>query len=151
MEEVGPTKSKRSRRLTLGSGTVELWRSSVEAWEHRLAPRARFGPWLFGADLAHRRRLTTSALAHGFADLCADSGMPGLMLRRLRQSVATLLVGQGDLLDAQARLGHRDASTMLRNYVHALPLGDAAAAGAIDAALRPRPTAGGSGQATQAP
>jgi len=35
--------------------------------------------------------------------------------------VATVLVGRGDLLQAQYRLGHRDASTTLRIYAHALP------------------------------
>ncbi len=34
-EMVGPTKSGRIRRLTLGSTTAQLWRSSVETWRQR--------------------------------------------------------------------------------------------------------------------
>jgi hypothetical protein len=36
--------------------------------------------------------------------------------------VATFLVGRGEILRAQHRLGHSDPSTTLRNYAHALPL-----------------------------
>jgi integrase len=49
--------------------------------------------------------------------------------------VATFLVGRGELLRAQQRLGHRDASTTLRNYAHALPLEDGEVADDIDAML----------------
>jgi integrase len=49
--------------------------------------------------------------------------------------VATYLVGRGDLLQAQHRLGHRDASTTLRNYAHAMPLEDQAIADDIDEML----------------
>jgi integrase len=57
-------------------------------------------------------------------------------LHRLRHTVATYLVGRGDLLQAQQRLGHRDASTTLRNYAHAMPLEDQAVADDIDEMLR---------------
>jgi integrase len=49
--------------------------------------------------------------------------------------VATYLVGRGDLLQAQYRLGHRDASTTLRNYAHAMPLEDQVIADDIDEML----------------
>jgi integrase len=35
--------------------------------------------------------------------------------------VATTLVREGRILDAQARLGHADAATTLREYSHAVP------------------------------
>jgi hypothetical protein len=57
------------------------------------------------------------------------------------------LVGRGDLLQAQQRLGHRDASTTLRNYAHAMPLEDQAVADDIDEMLRTR----GNLQAAPAP
>jgi hypothetical protein len=38
--------------------------------------------------------------------------------------VATALVEAGKILKAQARLGHRDATTTLRHYAHATPLDD---------------------------
>jgi integrase len=39
-------------------------------------------------------------------------------------------------LQAQHRLGHRDASTTLRIYAHAMPLTDADAAEALDTLYR---------------
>ena len=48
-EVVGPTKSGRVRRLTLGATTAALWRRSVTQWRHRASDEQRFGPWLFSA------------------------------------------------------------------------------------------------------
>ena len=56
-------------------------------------------------------------------------------LHNLRQGVATHLVSNGQILKAQARLGHREASTTLRNYAHAIPLDDADVAESIEALL----------------
>jgi len=134
-EEVGPTKSRQARRLTLGRTTVELWRTSEAAWRQRAVGSPQFGAWLFSRDLDHGRRLTTSGLGHWFAELRDEAGLPGASLHRLRHTVATYLVGRGDLLQAQQRLGHRDASTTLRNYAHAMPLEDQAIADAIDEML----------------
>lgn len=134
-EQVGPTKTKRTRRLTLARSTATLWGDNERRWRERLPAGASFGPWVFSADLDHQRRLSASCLAHWFADLCVAAGTPGVSLHRLRHSVATFLVRQGDLLGAQQRLGHRDASTTLRNYAHALPLHDQAAADQIERGL----------------
>jgi hypothetical protein len=46
--------------------------------------------------------------------------------------VATFLVARGEILQAQSRLGHRDAATTLREYAHALPLTDGDVADAIN-------------------
>ena len=59
----------------------------------------------------------------------------GVSLHRLRHSVATFLVGRGELLRARHRLGHRDPSTTLPNYAHALPLEDGEVADDIDSML----------------
>ena len=93
------------------------------------------GMWLFASDLAHRNRLATSHLAHSFARLRAVAGLPEVTLHRLRHGVATFLVDRGEILTAQHRLGHRDASTTLRNYAHAMPLEAQAVADAIDTLL----------------
>jgi integrase len=74
-------------------------------------------------------------LGHWFAELCDQAWLPGVSLHRLRHTVATFLVGRGELLRAQQRLGHRDASTTLRNYAHALPLEDQTVADDIDEML----------------
>jgi len=133
-EQIGPTKTKRTRRLTLGRTTVELWRSSEQTWRRRVEGTA-FGEWDFSLDSDHQRRLTAGALGHWFAELCAEADLVGVSLHRLRHSVATFLVGRGELLRAQHRLGHRDPSTTLRNYAHALPSEDGEVADDIDVML----------------
>ena len=135
-EQVGPTKTRQVRRLTLGRTTVELWRASDAAWRKRAVGESAFGEWLFSRDLDHARRLTTSGLGHWFGELRDEADLPGVSLHRLRHTVATYLVGRGDLLQAQHRLGHRDASTTLRNYAHAMPLEDQAVADDIDEMLK---------------
>ena len=136
-EVVGPTKTGRIRRLTLGPTTATLWRHTVAQWRHRAGEGQRFGPWLFSRRTDHTTRLSTSCLAHWFAELCADAGHPDVTLHRLRHTVATTLVAQGDILQAQYRLGHRDAATTLRIYSHVLPLTDRDAAATLDALYRP--------------
>ena len=64
-------------------------------------------------------------------------------MHRLRHSVATFLVGRGELLRAQQRLGHRDPSTTLRNYAHAMPLEDETVADDIDELLGAASKVGG--------
>ncbi len=142
---LGPTKTGRTRRLTLGRQTVELWRSRAQTWEDRLPGATSLGPWLFSPERTHQTRLTAGALGHWFADLARRAEVPGATLHRLRHSVATFLVGRGELLQAQQRLGHRDPSTTLRNYAHALPLEDEAVADDIDVMLGARVQFGGAG------
>jgi integrase len=72
-----------------------------------------------------------------FAELAQRAEVPEGTLHRLRHSVATFLVGRGELLRAQQRPGHRDPSTTLRNYAHALPLEDETVADHIDELLSP--------------
>ena len=71
---------------------------------------------MFSADPSHGSRLTTGGLGHWFAQLCQAAGMPEVTLHRLRHTVATVLVGRGQILQAQYRLGHADAYTTLRIY-----------------------------------
>ena len=49
-EQLGPTKTGRTRRLTLGRATAALWENSVETWRARVARQALFGPWLFSSE-----------------------------------------------------------------------------------------------------
>ena len=132
---LGPTKTGRTRRLTLGRQTVELWGSSAECWVGRLPEGVALGPWLFSPAVDHQVRLTAGALGHWFAQLARMAEVEGASLHRLRHSVATFLVGRGELLRAQQRLGHRDPSTTLRNYAHAMPLEDETVADDIDELL----------------
>jgi integrase len=134
-EKVGPTKTGRVRRLTLGASTANLGRECEGTWRAAAPEDEPFGPWLFSGRAHHQERLTAGAMGHWFAALCGEAGLPGVTPHRLRHTVATFLVGRGELLRAQQRLGHRDASTTLRNYAHALPLEDLEAADGIDATL----------------
>ncbi|GAA3533937.1 tyrosine-type recombinase/integrase [Nocardioides daeguensis] len=128
-------KSGRGRSLALGADTAALWHRLHDDWSRRYADvggfarevmrdgraAVRLGPWLFSADASHQRRLGTEALGHRFEDLRDAAGVPTATLHRLRHTVATFLVSQGKILEAQDRLGHGDASTTLREYSHALP------------------------------
>jgi integrase len=64
-----------------------------------------------------------------------SSGRP---LHRLRHAVATHLVGEGQLLKAQARLGHQDPTTTLRHYSHSVALHDEDIADNLDQLLNNR-------------
>jgi integrase len=130
-EQVGPPKSGHGRSLTLGTSTVMLWTRLEAEWRERAAPRA-LGPWLFSSDAAHEHRWTAGVLAHRFVRIRDRAGVPCASLHRLRHSVATFLVMRGQILQAQARLGHRDAATTLREYAYALPLTDRDVAEAIN-------------------
>jgi integrase len=126
-------KSGHPRTLTLGSATVRLWRTLEHDWRQRTDEP--LGPWLFSPEPTHTRRLTNAALGHRFERLRDAAGVPGASLHRLRHNVATFLVARGEILQAQARLGHADASTTLREYAYALPLTDQNVADAIDCHL----------------
>ena len=120
---LGSTKSSRTRRLTLGRTTVAMIHDHVEEWDERL-PGRRDGDWLFSTDPTRCSYLTAGTLSHRVQRLGFQAGVPAAALNRLRHGVATHLVDQGKLLKAQARLGHRDPSTTLRHYSHAVALDD---------------------------
>jgi integrase len=123
-------KSGHARTLTLGSATARLWRTLEQDWHQRSVES--LGPWVFSPEATHSRRLTNVALGHRFERLRDGAGVPGATMHRLRHNVATFLVARGEILQAQARLGHADASTTLREYAYALPLTDQNVADAID-------------------
>lgn len=122
-EVLTTTKTGRGRTLTLGTGTAQLWRDTVEQW-HRRNGNQPFGPWLFALAPQHSRRRGAGGLGQLFSSFCHRHGHSEVTLHRLRHTVATVLVTDGLLLQAQQRLGHREASTTLRQYCHVLPLHD---------------------------
>ena len=130
-------KSGHGRCLTVGPSAASLWHLLATEWAARLDGDC--GPWLFSSDAAHRRRLRAEVLGHRFADLRTAAGVPGATLHRLRHSVASFLVARGQILQAQARLGHADAATTLREYAYALPLTDQSVALAIERHLEQPP------------
>jgi integrase len=79
--------------------------------------------------------MTADALTHKLRRLGRSAGVEKPALHRLRHGVATHLVGEGKVLKAQARLDHRNPSTTLQHYSHAVPLDDLDVADELDALL----------------
>lgn len=124
-------KSGHGRVLTLGTHAADLWHQLADTWTDRWADPP-LGPWLFTADTGHHHRLRADNLGARFTALRDAAGVPDATLHRFRHAVATHLVRQGKILDAQARLGHADAATTLREYSYAQPGTDTAIADQID-------------------
>ncbi len=131
-QEITVPKSGHGRTLTLGTQTAALWNTLEADWSRRNNGGWMPGAWLFARDQAHLHRLSVTVFDHRFRSLRAEAGVPTATLHRFRHSVATFLVGRGEILQAQARLGHGDASTTLREYAYALPCTDVEIADAID-------------------
>ncbi len=134
-------KSGHGRTITLGIDTAALWHRLHTTWIDRHLDdtdpdggevAAGLGPWIFTADLAHRHRVGSEVLGHRFERIRDAAGVTDATLHRLRHTVATYLVSHGQILQAQARLGHADAATTLREYCHALPAADTNTADAIN-------------------
>lgn len=135
LEVLGPTKTGRPRRLTIGATTAAMIRDHFERWEARVGADAVKGDWIFAPDFRRLTNARADLLSHRFVRLRETTGLPQAALHRFRHSVATSLVEDGKILKAQARLGHRDPSTTLRHYAHATPLDDLDIADGIDRRL----------------
>jgi integrase len=133
---LGTTKTHRTRRLTLGKTTAALINDHFSSWAQRGPTPA--ADWLFSPNPQRQTYVTADALSHKFRRLGEQAGVANPALHRLRHGVATHLVDQGKLLKAQARLGHRDASTTLRHYSHCTPLDDGDVADELDDLLNHR-------------
>lgn len=130
-DEITLPKSGKPRTLTLGTQTAALWHTLEADWRQR-ADGPLDGPWLFARDAGHHHRLTAAVFDRRFRAIREEAGVPTASLHRFRHSVATFLVGRGEVLQAQARLGHADPSTTLREYAYALPGTDGEIADDID-------------------
>jgi integrase len=135
MEVLGPTKSGRTRRLTIGATTAAMIRDHLGSWEDRLGVDVVGGDWIFAPDYHRQIHARAGLLSHRFVNLRRRAALPDAALHRFRHSVATALVEDGKILKAQARLGHRDPATTLRHYAHATPLDDVDIADEIDRRL----------------
>jgi Phage integrase family len=109
---LGPTKSGRTRRVTLGSGTAGMIGRHAQEWAE---PEQ---DWLSSASPRRPAPMTAGALSRRLAGLGQGAGVEHAALHRLRHGVATYL-DHGLLLKAQARPGHRDPATTLSHYSHA--------------------------------
>ena len=79
--------------------------------------------------------ISPDTMSHYVRDI-ATKARVDVHLHQLRHFAATQLIGGGtDVRTVAGRLGHRDASTTLRVYSHALPERDREAADALGRAL----------------
>ncbi len=133
LEVLGPTKTNRSRRLTLGATTAAMIVCHFETWRERVGGQAVVGEWVFAPDYRRLTNARADLLSHRFVRLRRAAGVPDAALHRLRHK-RRHPPGQGDgkLLKAQGRLGHRDPATTLRHYAHATPLDDQDVADDLD-------------------
>lgn len=122
---IGPVKNHLNGRLTLAAGTADYWARHVQDWADHLTTESETGPqWLFRATPDSLTPLLPNGLGQRFEKLARAAGHPDASLQRLRHTVGTYLVAVGKILQACARLRHRDVATTLRIYAHALPLND---------------------------
>jgi integrase len=105
LEVLGPTKSKRTRRMTIGATTAAMIRQHFDAWAERVAAEV-VGDWIFAPDYRRAIHARASLLSHRFVRFRDRAGVRDAALHRFRHAVATALVEDGKILKAQARLGH---------------------------------------------
>jgi integrase len=124
---IGPVKNHLKASLTLSKDTAFYWTSHLANWS--TVPHQ--GPWLFSSSPQRATPLLPNGLGQRFDKLARTAGVPGACLHRLRHTVGTYLIAEGKILQASQRLRHRDLSTTLREYGHALPLDDEAVADSL--------------------
>lgn len=124
------TKTRQSRRVALDTATVGVLRDHRRRMRERTlacgSPLADDDP-LFADRFGQPWR--PDVCTNRFGRLRAQLGLEGVRLHDLRHFVATVL-GDGGMPIAtiSSRLGHRDTSTTLSIYTHAVPATDQVAA-----------------------
>jgi integrase len=121
---IGPVKNHLNGRLTLTVSTTNYWTQHVRDWADYQDEGSAGTQGLFRSTPSGRRPLLPNGLGQRFEKLARAAELPDATLQRLRHTVGTYLVAQGKILQACARLRHRDVATTLRIYAHALPLDD---------------------------
>lgn len=136
-----PPKTKHGRR------TVSLPPSAVSVLrEHRrqqLELRLQLGLGRPGPDVLvfsnpDGSPMSPDKLSRDWSRMCIALGLPRVMLHALRHTHVSALIAAGvDVVTISRRIGHSDPVVTLRRYAHLFNRKtDAAAAGAIEAALR---------------
>jgi integrase len=136
-------KSRYGRRtISLPVNVVEIMR------EHRrqqLEQRMALGLGRPGADdlvFTHPDGgpYPPDSLSPAFSRLVRAYNLPRIRFHGMRHSHASALIAAGlDVVSVSRRLGHGSAAITLNVYAHQFTTKDAAAAGAIDAAMRGNP------------
>jgi len=133
------TKTHQSRRVALDDATVAELRVHRRRMRERalsLGVRLADDAHLF-ADL-EGRPWRPDVCTNRFARLRSRLDLPGVRLPDLRHFVATVLGDGGvPIATISGRLGHRDTTTTLNIYTHALPATDQHAAAYVGSLLSP--------------
>lgn len=127
---IGPTKSHRRRTITLGSVVARRWTDHVATWKP--GADGQTSEWLFTSTPESVEPLGLSGTTQRFRRARAAAEVPEATLHRLRHTVGTHLVRNGDLHGAKVRLGHDNLSTTLRNYVDDDGIDDRGSAMSLD-------------------
>lgn len=127
--------------VDLSDGVLHL-REGVKGGRERSVP---IGPLMIGLLEAAERRddrvvpLSGPYLTHRWAALCERAGVPRIPPHDGRHTNATIAAVSGiDIRTMQDRLGHADAQTLIRTYLHVVTEAGRAAALAIERAMRPK-------------
>lgn len=140
-DQLAEPKSERSKRtLRLGADMLATLRAHrTRQLEERLTAGSRWrdGGFVFATALG--RPLNTWNVTHTFQAALERAGLPRQRLHDLRHACATLLLEDGEELDAISRLlGHPDFSTTANLYAHVTPATLQRSADRMDGILRPR-------------
>jgi integrase len=121
-----PTKTRRSYRLSLGAGMLELLRSHYASLE---PVGQRADSFLFSSEVDYQRPWLPNFVTKRFVDVRRGAGLAHFRSHDLRHFMATEMLDAGVPLPiVAARLAHARASTTLNVYAHVVPGGDQVAA-----------------------
>jgi integrase len=128
--EIGPTKTKGSRRL------VDIGQIAVDALKERAAKaEAEGSTLLFGTTLGTEMRRSNLRRSH-FEPILEEAKLGHLRIHDLRHSMTSLGIAEGVGVKVLAeRLGHSTTRLTADRYAHILPGVGRIAAAAIDAVL----------------
>jgi integrase len=139
--ELGPTKTRRDRFVSLSAATVDVLRGVLESQllDKMNAPTGRDGKTLYRDRGFVFANVIGTPIGHAEMEnvwrnkIRKVAGIPGARIHDLRHAHATHLLRNGvPIATVSKRLGHASIQTTLTVYAHALPSDDEIAATMVD-------------------